>query len=536
MRFLFGDYSLDAARRELCRRGESVPVEPQVFDLLLNLIEHRDRVVTKDDLLVAVWQGRVVSESTLSNRINAARQAIGDSGEAQRLIRTVARRGFRFVGDVRETPSGTGQDAGAGTAEGSASAAGDAQPMGGAEPGLALPEKPSIAVLPFANMSDDPQQEYFADGMAEEIITALSHNTWLFVIARNSSFTYRGRAVDVRQVGRDLGVRYVLEGSVRKAGNRLRVAAQLIDATDGHHVWAERYERALEDLFAVQDDITHNILGAIAPGIVAAEIRRTQGKGAAELGPWERLMRAHWHVRRFTRADCDEAIRLIDELLRLQPNNAMALADLAYTLHFAAAFAWSDSPAEAFARMGEAARRAVASDDLDAAAHTSLGLHELFSNRNDDAIRRLRRAIELDPNSSFARGNLGVAYAFSGASDPAIQALQEAMRLSPRDFLMVIWYTASAWAHLSAERLEQAADCGQRAIDCNPAFPDGHGTLAAASAHLGRAAEARAALEGYMRLLPGLTAADDRLVRPFRRSEDRERFVTGLRKAGLPES
>jgi TolB-like protein/Flp pilus assembly protein TadD len=531
MRFLFGDYSLDAARRELCRRGESVPVEPQVFDLLLNLIEHRDRVVTKDDLLAAVWGGRIVSESTLNNRVNAARQAIGDNGEQQKLIRTFARRGFRFVGEVRESPPGA-----AGAADASSPSASDVRRIGGAAPALTLPEKPSIAVLPFANMSDDPQQEYFADGMAEEIITALSHNTWLFVIARNSSFTYRGRAVDVRQVGRDLGVRYVLEGSVRKAGNLLRVAAQLIDATDGHHVWAERYERALEDLFAVQDDITHNILGAIAPGIVAAEIRRTQGKGAAELGPWERLMRAHWHVRRFTRADCDEAIRLIDELLGLQPNNAMALADLAYTLHFAAAFAWSDSPAEAFARMGEAARRAVASDDLDAAAHTSLGLHELFSDRNDDAIRRLQRATELDPNSSFARGNLGVAYAFSGASDPAIQALQEAMRLSPRDFLMVIWYTASAWAHLSAGRLEQAAECGKRAIDCNPAFPDGHGTLAAASAHLGRETEARAALDGYMRLLPGLTASDDRLMRPFRRTEDRERFVSGLRKAGLPES
>jgi TolB-like protein/Flp pilus assembly protein TadD len=529
MRFLFGDYSLDADRRELRRGTEMVHVEPQVFDLLLHLIRHRDRVVTKDDLIANVWQGRIVSESTLSTRVNAARHAIGDSGERQQFIRTVARRGVRFIGTVREEATSARVVSATSEADRGESSRDDVA-------SLPLPAKPSIAVLPFANMSDDPQQEYFGDGMAEEIITGLSRNTWLFVIARNSSFTYKGKAVDVRQVGRELGVRYVLEGSVRKAGNRLRVTAQLIDATDGHHVWAERYERALEDIFAVQDEMTHNILGAIAPGIVAAEIRRTQGKRAADLGPWERLMRAHWHIHRFTRDDCDEAIRLIEELLVSQPDNAMALADLAYMLHFVAAFGWTDSPVAAFARMGEAARLAVASDDQDAAAHTSLGIYELFAeDRNDDAIRRLRRAIELDPNSSFASGYLGVAYAFSGEADPAIQALQEAMRFSPRDFLMVIWYTASAWAHLSAERFELAAECGRRAIDCNPGFPDAHGTLAIASAYLGRKTDADAALGSYVRLLPGLTIADKRLIRPFRRPQDRERVLAGLRLAGLPD-
>jgi adenylate cyclase len=173
--------------------------------------------------------------------------------------------------------------------------------------GLALPDKPSIAVLAFQNMSGDAEQEFFADGIAEDIITALSKAHWLFVIARNSSFSYKGKSVDVRGVGRDLGVRYVLEGSVRKAGNRVRITAQLIDATSGHHVWAERYDRALEDIFVVQDEITRSIIGAIAPGIVAAEIQRTQGKDAAQLGQWERVMRAHWHVWRFTREDCLES-------------------------------------------------------------------------------------------------------------------------------------------------------------------------------------------------------------------------------------
>jgi len=383
---------------------------------------------------------------------------------------------------------------------------------------LELPDKPSIAVLAFENMSGDADQEFFADGIAEDIITTLSKARWLFVIARNSSFTYKGKSSDVRQVGRELGVRYVLEGSMRKSGNRVRITAQLIEANSGHHVWAERYDRALEDIFAVQDEITHSIIGAIAPGIVAAEVQRTHGKDSTELSQWERVMRAHWHVQRLTREDCKAAFRLIGEVLRHDPANVMALADLAYNWH-----------------MGGAARRAVAADDRDAAAQTTLAVYELFINQHDDAIRRLHRAIELDPNSSFARGYLGAAHSFGGASDPSLPALQEAMRLSPRDYLTVVWQTCSAWSHLHAERFVEAVDCAKLAIDFNPSFPDSHATLAAAAAHLGRIAEARAGLDGLVRLLPGLSITDLRLVRPFRRQADRERFLSGLRKAGLTE-
>jgi adenylate cyclase len=401
---------------------------------------------------------------------------------------------------------------------------------------LSLPEKPSIAVLAFQNMSGDIDQEFFADGIAEDIITALSKARWLFVIARNSSFTYKGKSTDIRQVGRELGVRYVLEGSVRKAGNRVRITAQLIEANSGHHLWAERFDRALEDIFAVQDEITRNIIGAIAPGIVAAEIQRSQGKEVAKLGQWERVMRAHWHVQRFTPADCNEAIRLIDEVLQFDPANAMALADLAYNWHMGGLFGWTKEPlAVAMDRMGEAARRAVAADDRDAAAQTALAVHELFNDQHDDAIRRLHRAIELDPNSSFARGYLGAAYSFNGAPDLSLEALQESMRLSPRDYLTVIWHTCCAWSHLHAERFAEAVDCARQAIDFNPSFPDSHATLTAAAAHLGRMAEARTGLDGLMRLLPSLTLADPRLTRPFRRQADRERFLAGLRIAGLPD-
>jgi TolB-like protein len=401
---------------------------------------------------------------------------------------------------------------------------------------LALPDKPSIAVLAFQNLSGDPEQEFFADGIAEEVITALSKAHWLFVIARNSSFTYKGKSVDVRQLGRELGVRYVLEGSVRKAGNRVRITAQLIDATDGHQVWADRYDRALEDIFAVQDEITHSIIGAIAPGIVAAEIRRLHGKEAAELGLWERVMRAHWHVSRLSREDCLEAFRLLEEVLQRDADNAMALAYLAFNWHMGGIFGWTkESLPETMERMADAARRAVAADDQDATAHTALGIYELFSERHDDAIRRLHRAIALDPNSSFARGYLGVAYSFGGEPDLSLSALDEAVRLSPRDFLTVVWHTASAWSQLHAERFAEAMKSAKLAIEFNPAFPDAHGILAAAAAHLGYTAEASAGLEGFVRLLPGVTLGDPRIIRPFRRATDRDRFLSGLRKAGLPD-
>jgi TolB-like protein len=278
--FVFGNQALDPERRELRRRGELIPLEPQVFDLLVYLVRNRDRVVSKDELVTAIWGGRIVSESTLTTRINAARTAVGDSGEGQRLIRTLPRKGFRFVGVVRE-----GQKLAAPV---------DARPLA-AEPraaALALLDKPSIAVLPFANLSGDPEQEYFADGMVEEIITALSRIGGLFVIARNSTFTYKGRAVAVQQVGRELGVRYVLEGSVRKGRHRVRIAAQLIDAATDAHLWADRFDGSLEDVFELQDKVAVSVAGIIEPTLQNAEIRLSSGRPTEDLTAYELYLRA----------------------------------------------------------------------------------------------------------------------------------------------------------------------------------------------------------------------------------------------------
>ena len=267
MIYLFGDISLNVDRQELRRGADLVSVEPKVLDLLLFLIRSRERVVSKDDLIVNVWHGRIVSESTLTSRITAMRHAIGDSGRDQRFVRTIARKGLRFVGEVREQHSG---------AEERVPLRVPAEALERLAP--ILPEKPSIAVLPFTNMSGDPDQEFFGDGLAEDVLTELSKFRWLFVTSRNSSFTFKGKTVDARQASRELGVRYVLEGSVRRAGMRVRVTGQLIDAATDSHIWAEHYDRDLADIFAVQDEITRAVAAAIGPAIVDAERHRAVRK------------------------------------------------------------------------------------------------------------------------------------------------------------------------------------------------------------------------------------------------------------------
>jgi TolB-like protein len=278
LRYLFEEYAIDTDRRELHRGADVVSVAPQVFDLLDYLIRNRERVVSKDDLINAIWNGRIVSDAALTTRLNAARSALGDSGEEQRLIKTLPRKGFRFVGPVRE-------------AQGAAGAVVADNAVDPSKHALALPDKPSIAVLPFHNLSGDPEQEYFADGMVDDIITALSRFKALFVIARNSSFTYKGRAVDVKQIGRKLGVRYVLEGSVRKAANRVRITGQLVDAATGAHLWADRFDGGLGDVFDLQDQVTESVVGAIAPAVEKAEIERAKRKPTESLDAYAIYLR-----------------------------------------------------------------------------------------------------------------------------------------------------------------------------------------------------------------------------------------------------
>ena len=400
---------------------------------------------------------------------------------------------------------------------------------------LELPDKPSIAVLPFDNMSGDSEQEYFTDGITEDIITALSRFRWFFVIARNSTFTYKGKAVHVKQVAQDLGVRYVLEGSVRKAGNRVRITAQLIDASTGHHVWAERYDRDLEDIFAVQDEITENIVTSVGPEFFSAEMQRAQRKEVRSLDAWDYVMRASSHHSRYTRKDVAEAQRLLRKAIELDPMSAEAFCLLAFTHLMQVQFGWSESVVQSINEATKAAQSAVGIDDRDAWAHTALGMVDLISKRYDNAVRRLEKAIALNPNLANAYGGLGQALALAGEYNGAVTQINKAIRLSPRDPFMVYWFGHLGLASFVEERYEDACDWGSKAIQENPRFPGGHRLLASSYGQLGRVNEAATELKELLLLMPGMTADDVRRQVPFRKPRDMERYIDGLRKAGLKE-
>jgi TolB-like protein len=352
VRYFFEDYALDTDRRELHRGPDVISTAPQVFDLLAYLIRNREHVVSKDDLVSAIWNGRIVSDVALTTRLNAARSAIGDSGEKQRLIRTLPRKGFRFVGTVREAKRAAGEPVSDTPAE---------QP----KPALSLPDRPSIAVLPFESMSGGPEQEYFADGMVEDIITGLSRSKSVFVIARQSTFTYKGKAVDVKQVGRELGVRYVLEGSVRKAANRVRITGQLIDAATGVHLWADRFDSLLEDIFDLQDQVTSSVIGAIAPQLQRAEIERAQRKPTGSLQAYDYYLRALAAFYRRTREETTEALKLTEIASGIDPEFAAAYALGARCYIQRKSFGWRTDAAEEIAETRRLARRAIELDQDD---------------------------------------------------------------------------------------------------------------------------------------------------------------------------
>ena len=398
-----------------------------------------------------------------------------------------------------------------------------------------IPDKPSIAVLPFDNMSGESEQEYFSDGITEEIITALSRFRWFFVVACNSTFAYRGQSVDVRQVSKELGVRYVLEGSVRKSGERVRISAQLIDASTGNHIWADRYDRELDDILSVQDDITESIVTAVAPEFLSAEMQRAQRKEGRNLDSWDYTMRARWHIARFTKEDNKKAQDLLRKAIATDDRNAGAFSDFAFTHLIDTRFGWGESRAQSFAEAEQAARQAVEIDVRDAEAYATLGYVDVYSNRHDDAIRALERAVDLNPNLSNAYGNLGLALEFSGRSEEAVEQFEKAMRLSPRDPYMVIWLSGMGIAAFVAERYDDMIEWGKKTVREKPEYPAGHRLLASAYGNFGQLGEAREALEELLRLVPALTIGDVNKQMPFKNPADTDRYLNGLRKAGLPD-
>ncbi len=519
MRYLFEGCVLDTDRRELSRGTKLVPVEPQVFDLLVYLVRNRERVVSKDDLLASVWHGRIVSESALGTRLNAARSAVGDSGEAQRLIKTLPRKGLRFVAAVQE--ENAGMQAPTGLAD-------------LARPALALPTRPSIAVLPFTNMSGDPDQEYFADGISEDLMTGLSRIRWLFVIARNSTFVYKHRAVDVKQVARELGVRYVLEGSVRRAGNRLRISAQLIDALTGGHHWAERYDRELGDIFAVQDEITSSVAGAIEPHLLAAEGVRALSRSADDLEAWDLVARAQTHFWRLTQPDHEAAANILERAIAAYPDYAPARSLLGFRLVFAAHMGWVDRD-QGLLTGHQHATRALALDDRDSWGYIALGYWAMMERRTEELIAAFGRAVSLNPNSAAAHAHLGHIFAFAGRDREAIEHTEDAIRLSPLDPEMAFFLGGIAVAHYTAGRFAEAVRYTTEALRLRPGFQGAQRLRCASLAKSGLVDEARSLLATVRREQPQLSIDWIRASVPYQTPQLMEQFLEGMRAAGLRE-
>lgn len=394
-------------------------------------------------------------------------------------------------------------------------------------------DRPSIAVLAFNNMSGDPDQEYFSDGIAEDIITGLSYIKDLLVIARNSSFTYKGQSVEVRQVGEELGVRYVLEGSVRRGGDRIRVTAQLIDTLTGGHVWADRYDGTLDDVFALQDEITEKVLSAVGAEITLAEIQRARSERSDNVDAWDRYLQALPHYYALDKPGYEEATRLLREAIEIDPRFSSAYAILAQCYVNAGFHAWEPSAREAISKAEECARKAVALDPQDPLAHVALGVVHDFKTEPDRAVSELNRALELNPNLSSAYGNLTNALAFLGRADEALIAADRAKRGSPRDPERYLWYTGIMNAHFAAERYEECVEAGRQAVLLQPNFYGAHFVLAMALPFLGRIEEAKRELQMALDVMPRLTLENTARNPMFVGQEVVARMLEGLRKAGL---
>ena len=510
MRSLFEDYALDVERRELSRGGEPLPVEPKVFDLLAFLIDNRERVVSKDDLIASVWNGRVVSEAALTTCINAARSAIGDSGRAQRLIKTLPRKGFRFVGSVRESHD------------------------------LIVPDKPSIAVLPFTNLSSDATQEYFAQGVVEEVITTLSRMRWLFIIARSSSFTYSSQTTDVHQVGRQLGVRYVLQGSVQKGAKRVRISARLIDAASSVHLWSGRFEGLMDDIFDLQDQLAASVVGAIAPELQRAEIERARRKPTSSLDAYDHFLRGialeglAEGLEQRTSEGTSKALKEFQEAISIDQTFAPAhgMAALCYAQR--KAFGWMDEPQLQVYEAARLARRAIDTGVDDAVALGTGGYVLAFvAHELEAGAASVDRALTLNPN--FAAGWLysGWIKIWLGQPDEAVNDLLHAMRLSPLGRGIAGLQAAIAHAHFFAGRHNEAASCAQVALREHPYSHPGLRIAVASQAAAGKMDEAKSSAARLRQLDPTITIAKlKQFLGPYQRDALRK-YEAALGRAGL---
>jgi TolB-like protein len=516
----FGDHVLDIERRELRRGAEPIALEPQVFDLLVYLVRNRGRVVSKDDLIESVWGGRIVSDSALTSRLNAARKAVNDSGAEQRVIRTVQRKGVRFIGEVSE----------------------DSEPVAGIAGAPAATEAPtaprlSIVVLPFVNLSNDPEQQYFADGVTGDLITDLSRIPDMLVISRYTAFTYRDKPVDIKQLGRELGVRYALEGEVQRSGTRVRVTAQLIDAETDTHLWAERFEGDAGDLFAWQDEITHRIAVALDLELVdAAAARPSERPDARDYILRGRAVR----LKPPSRENRTNAIALFEQALALDQESVAAQSWLAIELTARALDFMTGTAAADIVRAEELAERALAASPRSSVAHFAKGQVLRAQDRFEEAIPEYETVIALNRNWAHAYSHLGWCRFVTGAIEALIPTQEQAIRLSPRDPQIGLFYFRIGFGHLLQSHPGEAIVWCEKARNATPAAPIFRTLLASAYALKGETECALAELAEARRLVGDdrySSIARLRAVVSWGAPKDlvETTYFAGLRKAGVPE-
>ncbi|MBR0847547.1 winged helix-turn-helix domain-containing protein [Bradyrhizobium diazoefficiens] len=521
MRYLFADCELDTERRELRCDRTIVPVAPQVFDLLDYLIRNRDRVVSKDDLITAIWNGRSVTDAALTTRINVARKAIGDSGDGQRLVKTLPRRGFRFVGSVREVDAPRG----AITAE---------PAIQRPDVASSLPDRPLIAVLPFKNLGAAPEQDYFADGMTEDITTLLSQTRDFIVIARGSMLSYKTASVDMAKVGRELGVRYVIEGSVRTAGNKIRVTAQLIEAATAIRVWGAHFDRELTDLFVVQDDVTSGIVGALHPQLLAAEAHAYRRQPPGSVDAWGLAVRGMMALTSLTKENLDAAADLASRAIEIAPEFGLPHGLRAFALSYRAYSQWGRDWYADAKQASSDINRTIGLQGDDPTALFLAGGASHFMARHRASVGMLERAIELNPNLAMAHGLLAISYASLDRPLDGLAHVETALRLSPRDPMTHLFLAGQALCRFVAGDFQGAIASAEKGIGINPGSADNHFYKAAALAELGQIERAREQIMRGLRFVPRMT-----LLVIGRAIEGNNsgwaRYHAALRKAGLPE-
>lgn len=544
LKYRFAEFEIDLGQQELRRLGQAVHIEPQVFDLIVHLVRNHERIVSKDELIETIWNGRIISEAALSSRINGARRALGDNGNDQALIRTLHKRGFRFIGNVQAIGAPTTEAEAArlmpdnsndipGEVSVSAEVAQLDDVVSEAVKAEAI-TRSSIAVIPFGNMSDDPENDYFSYGLTEDIIRLLARNRWLSVISRHSTIAFQGRVVDAREIGELLGVRYVMVGSVRKSRDAVRITAELVRAADGKQLWADKYDLQLEYIFDIQEEMARQIAATIEPELSKVEQQLAARKAPENLDAWDCYQRGLWNLWRFTTPAFDSAEAYFQRAIDADPNFARGHGALSY-VNLQRAFI--DEPRDRTARLETALRQgrhAVSLDELDCFCHCALGRVLCVMHQNDEALAALDVSLDLNPSFAQAYFAQGFNMLWHGRELEAETLLDRAIMLSPRDSHIAAFHHVRSWTHFSLGEYDIAVEFARRAARQPHATYQVFATLAGSLGQLGDRAQAQAVAADVLQRKPNYTIERARQEFFFCNDTDFiKRFADGLRIAGI---